>query len=88
MSIAKKWNHTKETYFKLKNCNHRQGQAHAIATQVDERSNGDVSFYDQPKKATQGQIDDMAILQEKKSRNWKLCLHLHPWLTPLSILLY
>ena len=78
MSIAKKWNHTKETYFKLKNCNHRQGQAHAIATQVDERSNGDVSFYDQPKKATQGQIDDVAILQEKNQEIGSyVCIYIH-----------
>ena len=57
------------------------------ATQVEEGSDGDVSCSDQPKKVTQGQIDDVTIFKRKK-RNWKPCSYLHPWLVPMSILLY
>ena len=35
------------------------------AAQVDEGLDGDVSCFDQPKKATQGQTDDETILKEK-----------------------
>ena len=62
---CKKWNHTKETCFKLKNRNQRQGQAYPATTQVDEGLDGDVSCSNQPKKMTQGQIDDMTVLKEK-----------------------
>ena len=62
---CKRWNHSKGTCFKLKNRNQRQGQAHAARTHVNESPVGDVSCSDQPKKATQGQTDDVAILKEK-----------------------
>ena len=48
---CKKWNHTKETCFKLKNRNQRQ--AHAATAQVDEGLDGNVSCSNQPKKTTQ-----------------------------------